>query len=118
MAKTEVIAFRKVIPKGSEVRLHERIKSDGYIERFMIRFYAGQERELQVQPYVLHKGARTEHFITYQGDSEPYLSGEDDRYEYPLSINVEYDDEVYVYCKNTSDTYDYTLNCEILIQYF
>jgi hypothetical protein len=116
--KKEVIAVRKSIPLGSAETITERVKYDGVIERINVRFYAGQENELRVMPYVKHKGNKVETFFTYPEGTDPYLSGEDDNLQYPLSLNIEYDDEIVLRVENVSTMYDYTLVCDIILTYY
>lgn len=115
--KREVIVIRKIISPGQTVTVKERIKSDGFIVGCNARFYAGQSREMKVLPYVLHKGNRTETFFTFPEGTEPTISGEDDTFRYPLTIAVQYDDEVHVRVENQNDTYDYTLAIDIEVVY-
>lgn len=116
--KKEVIAIRKnVLPLESGVVV-ERVKYDGFIEQVIVRFYAGQEGELKVYPFVLHKGMKPETFFTYPEGTDPELSGEDDSFTYPLSINIEYDDEIHVRYENKSATYEYTLVTDIVVSYY
>jgi hypothetical protein len=119
--KREVIAIRQNMAPGQVAEIVERVKYDGNIERINVRFYAGQENELTVLPYVRHKGKKNETFFTFPEGTDPYLSGEDDHLEYPLSIDVEYDDEIVVRAENKSggvNAYDYTLVVDIVISYY
>lgn len=123
--KKEVLTFTKLIQAGEKIRLKERVKYDGYIEEIRIRFYAGQENTLKVTPYVQQKGNRIEDFFTYPAGTDNYLSGEDDYNVYPVTLNVETDDEIVVYVENisnedilTPEGFPYTLRCDIIISYF
>jgi hypothetical protein len=119
--KREVIAIRRNMLPGEVTEIVERVKYDGNIERINVRFYAGQENELTVLPYVRHKGNKTETFFTFPEGTEPVLSGEDDRLEFPLSIEVEYDDEIVVRAENKSagvNAYEYTLVVDIIVTYY
>jgi hypothetical protein len=116
--KREVISVRKNVSPLEVSEVRERVKYNGNIERILIRFYAGQENELTVLPYVQHKGKKNETFFTFPEGTDPYLSGEDDRLDFPLSIEVEYDDEIVIRSENKSAVYDYTLVCDIIITYY
>lgn len=116
--KREVIAIRKNVAPLQKFEVKERVKYNGSIEQIQIRFYAGQENELRVRPYVRHKGAKNETFFTYPEGTDPFLSGEDDVLRYPLALEIEYDDEIVVYVENISDLYDYTLVCDIVVTYY
>lgn len=115
--KKEVISFRKDIQPGENVTLTERVKWNGAVKQLRIRFYPGVERALHVRPYVLHKAQLPENIITYVQESEQYISGDDDFYEFPCLIPVEYDDEVKVWARNDNDVYLYTLVVDVILQY-
>jgi hypothetical protein len=114
--KAEVLAIRKQIAAGATGTLSERIKDDGRISEVRARFYAGQERALRVKPYILHKAQRTEDMFTYVEGSEEFLSGDDDTFTFPVSVGVQYDDELKVWYQNTS-SFEYTLVLDIVIIY-
>ena len=116
--KNEVIAIRRNVAPGEVVEITERVKYDGSLTQVVARFYAGQENELTVLPFVRHKGNKIETFFTFPEGTDPYLSGEDDTLEYPLSLDIEYDDEIVVRAENKSTTYDYTLVIDIVVSYF
>lgn len=114
--KGEVFAVRKEIPALGEGVLSERIKGAGRIQEVRARFYAGQERALLARPYVLHKGQKAEDLFTFVEGSEPYLSGDDDTFTFPVSVEVENDDELKIWYKNNAN-YQYTLVLDITIVY-
>jgi hypothetical protein len=116
--KREVISMRRNVSPLEKFEIAERVKYNGSIERIKVRFYAGQENELQVRPYVRHKGQKNETFFTYPEGTDPYLSGEDDVLDFPLAIEIEYDDEIIVYVENQSDFYNYTLVVDIVVTYY
>lgn len=114
--KAEVLAIRKEVAAGAQGELVERIKDDGRISEVRARFYAGQERALRVKPYILHKAQRVEDIFTYVEGSETFLSGDDDTFTFPVSVSVQYDDEIRVWYENTS-AFQYTLVLDIVIIY-
>lgn len=117
--KKEVITLRKDIAgDGNVYSFAERVKADGQIEELRIRFYPGLERELQIRPYVLHKGSKAEDFFSYVEGTELFLTGDDDYFVYPLNIQVEYDDQIVIECKNVNiNEYTYTAVLDIVISY-
>lgn len=116
--KKETIAFIKNIAASTDLKLSERVKGEGTIEKFTVRFYPGQERSLQVRATVIHKGNKTEDLVTYPEGGENYLSGDDDSLSFNIVIPVENDDEIVLYVKNIDATYEYTLVAYIEIDYF
>jgi hypothetical protein len=118
MAKKEVISFRKVIKPLKTDVLQERMKDDGTVEEVRVRFYPGQEKSLQVSPFIEHKGNIAEQLLSYPRTSDPFLSGEDDYFIYPVVIPVAYDDFVKIKVKNIDSTYEYTLVVDVVIDYY
>lgn len=115
--KKEVISFRKVIEPNKTDVIAERVKSDGTIEEIKVRFYPGQEKALQVVPFVEHKGQQIEQLISFPNTTDHYLSGDNDYFIYDISVPVEYDDFLKVEAKNTSVDFSYTLVVDIVIDY-
>jgi hypothetical protein len=116
--KTEVLSFRKDILPNSNVLLKERIKDTGRVTEIRVRFYPGQERQLQVKPYGLLTGNRAEDVLTYVGGTETYLTGDNDYFVFPVSLELNMDDEFAVSAVNLSSSYTYTLVCDVVVQYY
>lgn len=117
-SKKEVIPFKKKIPPNTTDVLHERVKAAGTIEGVRIRFYAGQEGDLQVNPYVERKGGAMDQLFSYVATGDSYLSGEDDYFEYPVAVAVDNDEFVKVRVKNVDTQYTYTLSCDVIVDYY
>lgn len=115
--KKEVISFRKTVAGGTSMVLKERIKDPGTVEGLRVRFYPGQEKALQVFPFVEHKGQRIESLITYAEETDRFLSGDDDYMEYAVVVPVDYDDYIKIDVKNASP-YDYDVAVDVFVDYF
>lgn len=115
--RKEVISFRKRITAGQTVGFSERVKAAGTVEGVKVKFYVGQEKSLQVYPYIEHKGRKYESLITYPEGTDNYLSGDDEDNTYDVVVPVDNDDYVKVNVTNTS-AYDYDLSCDISIDYY
>lgn len=117
--KVDVISFTKKIPKGTKnLILSERIKDNGTVIAVNVRFYPGQQLSLQVRPYIEPKGTKgIVDLLTYPDGTEQFLFGDDDRRSFTNGLAVKYDDYVKVMVTNTSDTYDYTLVCDVTVAY-
>lgn len=98
--------------------LKERVKDNGTIEGIRVRFYSGQQLALRVNPYIEHKGQKIENLLTYSEGSNPWLAGDDDPFEYPCVVTVEYDDYVKVWVQNTDAANDYDLVLDVIIDYY
>lgn len=115
--KKEVLSFRKIINANTTDVLHERIKADGTIEEIRIRFYTGQQKSLQLNPFVEHKGNKIEQIISYPSTTDNFISGDDDYFIFPISVPVEYDDYFKIHAKNIDPTYNYTVTVDVVIDY-
>jgi hypothetical protein len=128
MAKSEVMSFRKDIPPLTTMTILERIKSKGEISEVRIRFYAGQERQLQVRPFVQMLNQQTEDMFTFAGSTnannlapiptDPFLSGDDDYFTFPVNLDVVADDNIAVWVSNLDTNYTYTLVVDVVISYY
>lgn len=116
--KKEIVSFRKDIAPNTNDWLQERIKANGVVTEIRVRFYPGVERSLKVRPYVEHKGKKPEDMFTYPATTEPFITGDDDYYTFPVWVEVAYDDFVKIYVQNTELTYTYTLVVDVVVQYF
>lgn len=114
--KKEIIAIRKDIQPGELITFRERLKDNGALVNLTIRFYPGVENDLKVEPYILHKGNRREDLVTYVEGSNPYISGDDDRFAFPVYTEFKYDDEFIVEAENVG-AFPYTLVLDALVEY-
>lgn len=117
--KAEVMSFRQDIAPNTVLTLTERIKDKGEIIEVRVKFYPGQERALQIRPFVQLFNSMTEDLFTWAGGTtEKFLSGDDDYFVYPVSATVEADDNVAIWVNNTDPTYTYTLVCDVVVSYY
>lgn len=112
----EIISFRKTIKAGATETISERVKAEGQVIGLRVRFYAGQEMDLHVIPYIEHVGERMEHLITYPTGTNSYLAGDDDSFKYNIQKSVENDDYIRIKAENVS-AYDYDLVVDVEILY-
>ncbi|MFD0591149.1 hypothetical protein ACFQZE_24425 [Paenibacillus sp. GCM10027627] len=114
----ETISFRATVAPGATIILQERVKAPGTVETVNVRFYRGQQLALRVNPYIEHKGRRTENVITYAETTRKWLSGDDDYFNYDVVFTVDYDDYVKVWAYNTDPANAYDVVVDITIDYF
>lgn len=114
----ESVSFRKSVAASEEDRLHERIKGAGTIEGIRVRFYSGQQLDLRVHVYVVHKGGLTESLITYNAGADQYLSGDDEVVQIDCVVSVENDDELWVWYQNADAVNSYNLVVDVAIDYY
>lgn len=125
--RKETISFRKEIAPNTKETMVERVKADGTIEGMMVRFYRGQELALKVRPYIEHKGKKIEDLVTYPSTgvivagelvaTDKFLSGDDDVFNFDVSVTVENDDYIKIWVHNTSTIYTYNVVVDITVDY-
>lgn len=115
--KVEVISFRSLIDPDDRVTFKERLKDGGFVQEIRIRFYPGLEKSLQISPFVLHKENRREDLFTFVGSTDNFISGDDDYFVFPVSIEFAYDDELAVEVYNNNSIYPYTMAVDIIVSY-
>lgn len=114
----EVMTFRKVIPFQTKDVLAQRVKGSGTIEGFRVRFYPGQVHALQVIVFVEHKGQKIEYLTSSVSTGKPYLSGDDDYFEFPVIVPVENDDYIKVSVFNDGADVDHNLVVDVFVDYY
>lgn len=115
--KREILSFVKTIQPNTTEILKERIKDNGTVEEVRIRFYAGVERSLKVRPYVMHDNRKPEDIFTYPEGTDKYITGDDDYLDFPVSVDVELDDEMVIWVNNDNLSYPYTLAVFVVVSY-
>lgn len=113
----EDLKVRDFVRTGQLKPIKERIKYSGYVEEVRIRFYAGVEKALQVKPYVLRDGRRIEDLFTYPEGTDQYITGDDDYLVFPVSAEINTDDELIVEYRNLEKDFVYTLSIDFVLIY-
>jgi len=117
--KAEVMSFRQDILPLQALTITERVKDKGEIIEVRVKFYPGQERSLQVKPFVQLFNSMSEDLFTWAGGTtDKFLSGDDDYFVYPVSASVVADDNVAVWVSNTDSVNTYTLVCDVVVSYY
>jgi hypothetical protein len=115
--KAEVISYRYEAAPTEIFTLKERMKADGIVTQVNIRFYAGCELDLEVKPFILHKGRRAEDIFTYAGNTNQSITGDDDFFQFPVSLAFEYDDEFCVWFSNNDTVNAYNVCVDVFVNY-
>lgn len=114
----EVVGFRATLAAGEKVTLSERIKGASIIEGLRMKFYPGQEGTLHIRPTLWQTGRNSlVDLVTYPADTNNYLSGDDDYFDFPITLEALLDDELRLYCENTG-AFPYTVSVDITVDYF
>jgi hypothetical protein len=113
----EVVAFVLNVAPSTSGSITERIKADCTIEDIVVRFYAGQQRDLRIRPKLRRTGRREENLITFPAGAETWLAGEDDRESLDVSVPGQLDDEIVMYYENIDPVNTYTMVVYVTIDY-
>lgn len=114
--KKEIISIRKDIEPGQKLNFKERLKDNGALVMVNVRFYPGVEGDLKVKPFILHKNNKAEDIVTYAEGSDSNISGDDDKFSFPVYVDFQYDDEFVCYVENQG-AFPYTLVIDAIVEY-
>jgi hypothetical protein len=119
-SKKETIQFTLQVAAGADLSgltsLRQRLKSEGTIQRIFGQFYAGQQGDLQVRPYLVLRNERSEELVTYPSGANRYMSGDNTNFDFSVDFDVLPDFEIRLDVKNLS-IYPYTLQISFEVDY-
>lgn len=114
--RSETILFDDHVPAGTVRMVLERsLKYRGKIREMTIVFYPGQQKTLEVNPYMLRAPDLYVPLTKYVGDRK-YFSGDDSKFEIQMVMPFFVDDKLVVEVNNTS-AFDYDLYVLFEIDY-
>lgn len=117
MDSKEVIPFVVNVPPNTTGSLKERIKADATVEEVNLRFYPGQQRDLEVRPKLQRTGNRVEDLITYPKGANDWIAGDDDNIRLDISVTAQLDDEIVIFYSNKDTVNIYTLVVYVTVDY-
>lgn len=109
------VLFRKEIAPLEKDKLTYRIPSNGTIDKLTVRFYPGPEGDLRIRPLLINYSDQPQRIVHYAEGGKDYISGENDEYNYPVSIAVQIDDEIHIYYENLDATNTYSLVVDVVL---
>lgn len=108
--------FTNVNP-GENGRDEKTVHRDGTIEDLTVRFYPGQENNLELKIYIEpHDDEGRKQLIDYPGDKN-VLAGDDETIEFEIAREVEKDDVIVVEYQNQSGSYEYDYRLSLSVDY-
>ena len=108
--------FNKTVGPNEKGYIEEAMPADGTIESCKIRFYLGAELDLKVLPFVQRPYKVREDIVKLIGDRN-YFVGDDDVFEYELSIPVYRHEKIMVWFENVNTEYSFDLIVEIEVEH-
>lgn len=89
-------------------------KHDATIEHVHTRFYPGQQLDLQLKLQVVAQDGTKKEIVDPVGERS-YVAGDDDKFNWDISVPVEKGDTIRVVAQNveTQYDYDYVANMEV-----
>lgn len=103
------VTFADQVPAGATNRtLTYTIPRDATVERVQVRIYDGAQLDLELSPYI-SQGADEGRTDVIRTVGKDYIDGDDDVYEWDVSLPVERGDELVWSATNNdgSNAYDY-----------
>lgn len=116
--RKSVIYIDKLIPAGESITFRHVVEDNGTIEKLNLKFYIGQEKDLQVVPRIVRVSREIEYLVTFNDDGNQYLSGDDDKMDLDIVVPCGINDVIEIKATNVDTTYDYHITCTITIDYF
>ena len=110
--------FRKSVKSGESGVMEIPLTSHGYITNVMVNFVAGENGTLRLRPYVELPGEINQELLKYAG--EPYVSGDNVKYELPCYQEIENHAKLKLWYENTQtdpEAADSQIMVDIVCQY-
>lgn len=117
MSKKQVIPFRKTIAAATKDKIIVPIESDCTVDEIRVRFYAGQQNDFHVDPYILTNADQRENLVEYADGTNAYLSGDDDYLVFPIGIAVVKNSNLIIAYDNQDAVNAYTLVIDVILDY-
>jgi len=115
----EALRMALNVPAGVKGELTERIRGDCTIERASLRIYIGAQLDLEIRPMIERAGVGgiREPLIRYCSGGKQYIDGDDDVYNWILSIPLEVDDKIVLAYSNNDVVNDYDFAFDFEVDY-
>lgn len=107
--------FRSTVNSDSDETDEYEVAQDSTIEHAEVRFYPGQQLDLEIEIEVITPEGNSKYVIDPAGE-KPYLSGDDDFFKFNISVPVETGDKIRITARNqdtNGNDYDYIVNLEL-----
>lgn len=107
------ISFSETVAGNSNSITEYSVQADATVEKLSVRIYPGPETDFKIYPEIKREQADTvESLVRFEG--KQYVDGDDDVFEWDLSVPLYKDDVIQVRAENnTGNEYDYRANLEI-----
>jgi len=107
------VRFAEEVDPGETVTLTKTIEEDATVEQATVRIYRGAELALRVKPFVRRNNRRFG-LIDFP-DGKQYVDGDGDFFEFPVSEQVEENDEIGVEVENVATDYAYDFSTDLVV---
>lgn len=108
----EAISFGKSVSKGGSGDVTYDVQADATVERVTVRFYRGQELDLQLTPFIkTGNGERKIDLVQLAGKS--YIDGDGDFFEFDVGEEVTKGDQIGVHFDNKESNYAYNFRVNV-----
>lgn len=108
------------VPAGDSGKLSVPVDGPATLESLKLRIYSGAENTLQLRPQKKSNGAY-EDLLDYAendtGTAKTYVDGDDDVWEWALSVPMNPDDEVVIDYENTDGSNAHNFRAVVEIDY-
>lgn len=111
----ETIHFGLSVPANTASDLQFHVPYAATIDRLRVRIYAGAQLTLQIKPIVRRLSNQTENIVKYAQNGKKFLDGDDDVFDFGVSIPIFEDEDIIIEYKNTDliNAYDFAVDVEL-----
>jgi hypothetical protein len=107
--------FAKTVGPGESDELRLEVPSNSTLEHVAIRIYVGAELDLTLDPYIERARQTREEMIVYVGGGKTVIDGDDDKFDFDVSIPMWQGD--FIVCKYANadgvNSYDFAMDIEL-----
>lgn len=113
--RSDSVLFDQTVPAGQSASFEKQLSFAGRVKKMTMTFYPGQQKSLQVKPFMLRAPDYFVSLAKFAG-AHQYFSGDENTYIIEMSMAFGKQDKVCVDVVNTS-TNDYDLYVLFEVEY-
>lgn len=110
-------SLAKQVPAATEDEVSIPLDGPATVESLMLRIYVGAENTLRLRP-MKKKNNGYEDLLDYADDGKHYVDGDDDVWEWDLSVPVGEDEEIVIRYDNRDGSNAHNFRANLDVDYF
>lgn len=114
----KVVSFRGEVAPGTTRVFRYDLRKDGTIEEIVNRIYSGPVGLLKIRPYLVSQGEVFESMLKFSDGGNDYISGDDDRDRFDVTMPFVRGNYIEVRATNESGLNPYDVNMSMTLDYY